>query len=158
MVIASPELGVSARPGGYSQPVVQTLINEGSLPFARVEIGATSWSVDSAGGATSAPLAPAPPPQSPAPALGPNEGRLSGILTAVLLAALPAGATEVSEQGAAGPYSPVANGTAVAAAEGLETGDMTLWFRLNLTPYPDLQAGTTLVQSVTYQAECALPP
>ena len=156
MVIASPELGVSARPGGYSQPVVQTLINEGSLPFARVEIGATSWSVDSAGGAPSAPLAPAPP--EPAPALGPNEGRLSGILTAVLLAALPAGATEVSEQGAAGPYSPVANGTAVAAAQGLETGDMMLWFRLNLTPYPNLQDGTTLVQSVTYQAECAPPP
>ena len=160
MVVASPDLGVSARPGGYSQPVGQTLINSGSLPFARVEIGATPWSVDSAGGAPSAPPAPAaPPPEPPSPALGPNEGRLSGILTAVLVAALPAGATEVSEQGgAAGGWEPVVNGTTAVAA-GLEGGDEApLWFRLNLTPYEDLQAGTTLVQSVTYQAECALPP
>ena len=155
MVVASPDLGVSASPGGYSQPVGQTLINSGSLPFARVEIGATPWSVDSAGGAPSAPPAaaapPPPEPAPPAPALGPNEGRLSGILTAVLVAALPAGATEVSEQaGAAGGWAPVANGTTAVAA-GLEGGDEApLWFRLNLTPYSNLEAGTTLVQRVTY--------
>ncbi len=158
MVVGSSDLSVSASPGGYSQPVGQTLINSGPLPFARVEVGATPWSVDSAGGAPSAPPAAAAPPPDP-PALGPNEGRLSGILTAVLVAALPAGATEVSEQvGAAGGWAPVANGTTAVAA-GLEGGDEApLWFRLNLTPYPNLEAGTTLVQRVTYQAECAAPP
>ena len=159
LVVDSSDLSVSASPGGYSQPVGQTLINSGSLPFARVEVGATPWSVDRVGGAQSPPPAAAAPPPPEPPALGPNEGRLSGILTAVLVAALPAGATEVSEQGgAAGGWAPVANGT-TAVAEGLTGGDEApLWFRLNLTPYPNLETGTTLVQRVTYQAECAPPP
>ena len=162
MAVVSSGLSVSMSPGEYSQPVGQTLINSGSLPFARVEIGATPWSVDRVGGALSAPPAAVPPPPEPAPpapALGPNEGRLSGILTALLVATLPAGATEVSEQvGAAGGWEPVANGTTAVAA-GLEGGDEApLWFRLNLTPYPNLEAGTTLVQRVTYQAECAPLP
>ena len=157
MVVGSSDLSVSASPGEYSQPVGQTLINSGSLPFARVEIGATPWSVANAGGAPPPPPI-APPHPPPAPALGPNEGRLSGVLTARLVAALPAGATEVSEQGAGAGWVAVANGTTAVAA-GLAGGDEApLWFRLNLTPYPNLEAGTTLVQYVTYQAECAPPP
>ncbi len=70
---------------------------------------------------------------------------------------LPASATEVREDRDAVDYVPLADGTAVA--DGLGGGDEApLWFRLNLTPYEDLQGGTTLDQRVTYQAECALSP
>ena len=57
--------------------------------------------------------------------------------------------------GAAADYVPLADGTAVAG--GLGGGqEAPLWFRLNLSPYGGVQAGT-LVQTVTYQAECGAP-
>ena len=69
---------------------------------------------------------------------------------------LPASATEVRADGGAADYVPLADGTAVA--DGLGGGqEAPLWFRLNLTPYTDLQGKTTLVQYVTYQAVCSAP-
>ena len=151
VVVGSPDLAMNVGPGDYSQPVSQVLINEGSLPVARVAIGATPWAVHSP------PVAAPAPAQAPVP--GPAGRSPSSVLMANLVVSLPASATEVSEQGAGAGWAPVANGTNVAAAEGLKGGgEAGLWFRLNLTPYPNLQDGTTLVQYVTYQAECALPP
>ena len=148
--VGSPDLAVSVVPGEYSQPVRQTVVNSGSLPFKQVELGATPWLVNPPAGAG------AGPPVAPAP--GPAAGALSSLLLANLVVLLPAGATEVSERAADGGYAPVANGTTAVAAD-LEGGDEApLWFRLNLTPYPNLQGGTTLVQSVVYQAECSPPP
>ena len=71
-------------------------------------------------------------------------------------AGLPASATEVSEEGPDDGYGAVAaQGTAVA--HGLGGGqEAPLWFRLNLVPHGDLQGGT-LVQNVTYSAQCGMP-
>ena len=48
--IGAADLGVSMAPGKYSAPVHQTIINQGSLPFERVGLDATPWSVVPGGG------------------------------------------------------------------------------------------------------------
>ena len=113
--VGTPDLAVSAQPGGLSAPVLQTLINSGSAPFVHVDLAATPWRVG-----------------------------------------LPASATEVSEAGPGGGYGPLAE-RSVPVAGGLGGGDAApLWFRLNLAPYGGVQGGT-MVQHVTYQAQCAMP-
>ena len=71
-------------------------------------------------------------------------------------APLPASATEVSTAAAGGPYTALANGTAVAHDREGGDGKSPLWFMLNLTSYGDVRGGT-LVQEVTYQATCRVP-
>ena len=74
-------------------------------------------------------------------------------------AEFPASATEVSTAGPDAGYSALAGGPAVAVARGLEGGDAApLWFRLNLSSHADAPPGVTVVQHVTYAAECAPPP
>ena len=126
--LGMPNLDVGARPGEHSPPVQQTVINSGSAQFARVDLAATSWRAG--------------------PDAGPSQGPDAA-------APLPASATEVGTAGAGGPYTALANGTGVAhwLAGGQEA---PLWFRLNLTPYGDMQGGT-LVQEITYQATCNVP-
>ena len=47
----------------------------------------------------------------------------------------------------------------MVAARVLDGGTAApLWFRLNLAPYGDAPPGVTVVQYVTYAAECAPPP
>ena len=41
--LGAPDLGMSARPGGRSEPAQQTVINSGSAPFARVDLAASAW-------------------------------------------------------------------------------------------------------------------
>ena len=97
---------------------------------------------------------------APAPQTVINSG--SAPFTRVDLAAtpwgagLPASATEVSKEGPDDGYGAVAaQGTAVA--HGLGGGqEAPLWFRLNLVPHGGLQGGT-LVQNVTYNAQCGTP-
>ena len=126
--VGMPSPDVSAAPGERSPPVQQSLINSGSLPLARVELGATPWSVEG----------------------GDGGGMSSGDSIS-----LPPSASEVSEEGAGAGYAAVGNGTAVA--RGLGGGDVApLWFRVNLAPYGGVQDGT-LVQHITYQAECSPP-
>ena len=158
--IAEPALDMSVRPGEYSDPVEQVVINSGTLPLARVEIKATPWH-DGSGPPTPPPLPGVPPPYS-----GPTEGRTAGAFTAYMIASLPASVTEVREGGdrivdgafVAGEYEALADGgSGTAVLEGLEPSTaVDLLFRLNLTPYDGLLAGA-LVQSVTYQAECVQP-
>ena len=76
-------------------------------------------------------------------------------------APLPASATEVSMTAACGPYTALANGTAVAhdregGGGGGGGGESPLWFMLNLTSHGDMRGGM-LVQEVTYQATCRVP-
>ena len=73
-------------------------------------------------------------------------------------AELPASATELSVGGPAGSYSALAGGPATLVARGLEGGDAApLWFRINLAGHAGAPAGVTVVQHVTYAAECAPP-
>ena len=58
--LGAPDLGMSARPGEQSAPVLQTVINSGSAPFARVDLAATAWNAGPPQGAD----APAPLPAS----------------------------------------------------------------------------------------------
>ena len=152
VAIGMPGLVTSVRPGGYSAPVRQEVINSGSAPFASVELAATPWLDGPDAGPSPSSQTPAPP----APVLGTTTGRASTVLTASLVWSLPASVTEVSSAGAGGPYGALANGATVAG--GLGGGDSSpLWFRLNLAPYADAQGGGTLVQEVTYQAMCRVP-
>ena len=74
-------------------------------------------------------------------------------------AEFPASATEWSVAGPADGYSALAGGPAVVVARGLGGGDEApLWFRLNLAPHGDAPSGVTVVQHITYAAECAPPP
>ena len=152
-------LDMSARPGEYSEPVHQYVQNGGTLPFAQVEINATPWH-DGSGPPSSPPLPGVPPAYS-----GPTEGRTAGVFTMYMIASLPAGVTEVLE----GPrfvdralvaggdeYVPLVDGKAVVFRDLDAQSEVELWFRLNLTPYDGLLAGT-LTQSITYQAECVPP-
>ena len=150
--LGRPSLDVGeAALGGYSDPAEQTLLNTGSAPFARVGIEASPWRFGP-GGDT---LPGAGYPSLPAPASGGAEGRASSALVARVAASVPAGATEVGEDGRGGAY--VAVGGDAAVARGLGGGDAApLWFRLNLTPYDAMQGGA-VSQSMTYNAECALP-
>ena len=118
------------RPGEYSAPVRQDVRNSGSLTLAAVEIAATPWRAAAAGGGDAAPVD------------------------------IPASATEWSAAGpAADDYSALADGPAAVVARGLEGGDAApLWFRINLAPHGGAPAGVTVVQHVTYAAECAPPP
>ena len=69
---------------------------------------------------------------------------------------LPASVTEVSMSGPGGGYTALAE-QGIPVARGLGGGEVApLWFRLNLTPYGEAQAGT-LVQTVTYEAVCSTP-
>ena len=149
--VGDPDLRVSARPGGHSAPARQVVTNSGSAPFASVDLAATTWQADSDGTLRAA-TAPPPPP---APVAGTNTGSVAGVNTATLVWSLPASATELSTAGAGGAYVPLAEGMAVAG--GLGGGETTpLWFRINLAPYGEVQAGA-LVQTVTYQAVCSAP-
>ena len=150
--LGRPSLDVGdAAPGGHSEPAEQTLLNTGSAPFARVGIEASPWRFGPGGDS----LPGAGPPSLPAPVSGEAEGRASSALVARVVASLPAAATEVGEDGRGGAY--VAVGGDAAVARGLGGGDAaSLWFRLNLTPYDAMQGGA-VSQSMTYNAECALP-
>ncbi len=140
-----------ARPGEYSAPAPQTILNTGSAMFANVGIEATRWTAGP--DVVSAPDAGAP--SLPPPAAGAGNGTASSAIVARVDTSLPAGLTEVSEAGAAAGYAAVGEGTAVAA--GLGGGDVkNLWFKLNLTPYDAAQGGT-ITQSVTYSAQCTEP-
>ena len=55
--LAAPDLDVSVRPGDYSQPVRQTVLNSGNLTFAGVDLSATPWRA--VGGAPAAAVLPA---------------------------------------------------------------------------------------------------
>ena len=148
--LGSANLDLRATAGGYSDPVRQALRNTGSLALEHVELGATTWK-------DIGPLpAPAPAPSIPPPVVGTDTGRASAVLTAVLVAGLPASVTELSTDArGAAPYAPLANGTAVA--RGLEGGaEEPIWFRMNLSDRGDMQGGT-FVQTITYQAQCAQP-
>ena len=69
---------------------------------------------------------------------------------------LPASVTEVSMSGPGGGYTALAE-QGIPVARGLGGGEVApLWFRLNLAPYGEAQAGT-LVQTVTYEAVCSAP-
>ena len=114
--LGMPDLAVSARPGGRSEPARQALVNSGSAAFAHVNLTATPWRSD-----------------------------------------LPASATEVSEAGPGGGYVALEQGMPVARGLGGGQG-APLWFSLNLAPHADLRGGATVVQHVTYAAECAPPP
>ena len=148
--LGSANLDLRATAGGYSDPVRQALRNTGSLALEHVELGATTWK-------DVGPLpAPAPTPSLPPPVVGTDTGRASAVLTAVLVAGLPASVTELSTDArGAAPYAPLANGTAVA--HDLEGGaEEPIWFRMNLSDRGDMQGGT-FVQTITYQAQCASP-
>ena len=148
--LGTPDLTVDARPGEYSPSVRQDLINSGSTPFVRVDLDASPWRVVSTAAAGPAGDG---APFLPAPAPGAGEGRASSALVARLDTSLPAAVSEVSTAGAGGEYAALANGTAVAG--GLEGGGVEpLWFRLNLTPYGEVQ-GSAFVQYVTYLAQCS---
>ena len=151
VAIGMPDLGMSARAGERSAPVRQEVINSGSAPFDNVGLMATPWLA--AQGAGPLPSGPAPAP--PAPVFGTASARMSTVLTASLVWSLPASVTEISTAAAGGPYTALADETAVA--RGLGGGDSSpLWFRLNLSSHGDAQGGT-LVQEVTYQATCRVP-
>ena len=127
--VGAADLAMRAAPGEYSEPVRQVVYNRGSLPLAGVDIVATPWHAG-LGGGSQAGVDPPPPRR------------------------LPAGITEVSGGGAAGGYMAVAEGAAVA--RGLAGGDMApLLFRLNLSAHGDARG--TMVQNLTYQAECITP-
>ena len=148
--LGSANLDLRATAGGYSDPVRQALRNTGSLALEHVELRATTWK-------DVGPLpAPAPAPSLPPPVVGTDMGRASAVLTAVLVAGLPASVTELSTDArGAAPYAPLANGTAVA--HGLEGGaEEPIWFRMNLSDRAGMQGGT-FVQTITYQAQCAQP-
>ena len=150
--LGMPALGVSVRPGEYSEAVRQVIVNSGSAPFEGVGLAATPWVAGQGGGP--APAA-APPAAPPAPVVGTDAARISHVLTATLVESLPASVTEVSTAGVGGAYVPLAAGASVAA--GLGGGaELPLWLRLNLTPYGDVRAAE-LVQVVTYQATCRMP-
>ena len=150
--IGMQNIGVSVRPGEYSEAVRQVVVNSGSLRFAGVELAATPWIMNQS---AAGPPAADPPPAPPAPVFGTDTGRTASVNTATLVVSLPASATEVSTDAAGGAYRPLAAGMSVAG--GLEGGaELPLWFRLNLSPHDGLRAGT-LVQTVTYQAACSAP-
>ena len=66
---------------------------------------------------------------------------------------LSASLAEISMDGPREAYEPLAEGTAVSS--GLfPGGEDRIWFRVNLSEYPELP-GSSLVQYVTYTAECA---
>lgn len=149
--IDMPDLAISARPGEYSAPVRQVVRNSGNLTIAALELAATPW-LASMDGRQTPPPSPLPPP----PVSGASAGRAATILTATLVGALPASATEVGTAGVGGAYAPLADGLIVD--NWLGGGDSgPLWFRLNLTPYGDIRAGAEFVQNVTYVAQCSLP-
>ena len=118
-------------PGGASPAVKQTISNTGSQGLAGVEIIASPWYIDPAGN---------PPYGTDAPSLPPS-------------------LTELSSAGPSpGAFAALlANGTASSPlAAGLEPdGESSLWLRVNLDGRPG--QGETLVQHVTYVAECAAP-
>ena len=152
VAIGMQNIGVNARPGEYSAPVRQVVVNSGSLRFAGVELAATPWIMNQS---AAGPPAAYPPPAPPAPVFGTDTGRTASVNTATLVSSLPASATEVSTEAAGGAYRPLTAGMSVAG--GLEGGaELPLWFRLNLSPHDGLRAGT-LVQTVTYQAACSAP-
>ena len=149
--LGMPALGVSVRPGEYSEAVRQVIVNSGSAPFEGVGLAATPWVAGQGGG-------PAPAAVPPAPVVGTDAARISHVLTATLVESLPASVTEVGTAGVGGAYVPLVEGASVAA--GLGGGaELPLWFRLNLTSYGDVRAAE-LVQTVTYQATCRMsaPP
>ena len=131
--VGTADLDMRATPGGYSEPVRQEISNRGTLSFERVDLMATPWHVENGGGSRAG----AEP---------------------LLLAAPPAGVTEVLDMDAGGGvdgYASVVERTAVA--RGLGGGDIApLLFRLNLTAYGGLQGGA-MAQNVTYQATCGPP-
>ena len=128
--LGAENLAAQARPGGYSGAAEQAVVNTGSQPFARVDLDATPWRISPASGA-----------------LGPNA-----------TSSLPAGATLVSAAGSDAGFAPLpAAGGGAAVAEGLGGGlERPLWFVLNLTGHAQVE-GASLVQQVSYTAECAGP-
>ena len=126
MRLGSESLAAPARPGDYSDAAEQAVINSGSLPFVRVDLEATPWSVT--------PLPGAPVQNATSP--------------------LPANSTLMSTAGSDAGFAPLPAGGASVARNlggGLEA---PLWFMLNLTGHPQVE-GAELAQRVTYTAECA---
>ena len=133
--LADASLAVSAAPGKASQPVRQTITNTGSLVVKSVEIDATRWFFDPTGN---------PPYAADAASLPPTITELSATGSA------PGTFRALSADGTAPP------GVAPLAA-GLQPGDNnSLWLRINLDGRPEQDV--TLVQNISYVAECAAPP
>ena len=126
MRLGSESLAAPARPGDYSDAAEQAVINSGSLPFVRVDLEATPWSV------TPLPGAPVQNATSPLPA---NSTLMSTVGSDAGFAPLPAGGASVARNLGGGLEAP-------------------LWFMLNLTGHAQVE-GAELAQSVTYTAECA---
>ncbi len=127
MRLGSERLAAQARPGDYSDAAEQAVVNLGSLPFARVELDATPWSVT-------------PLPGAP-------------VLNATL-SQIPANATLLSAAGSDAGFAPLPAGGASVARNlggGLEA---PLWFMLNLTGHAQVDEAE-LAQRVEYTAECA---
>ena len=125
-------------PGGASPEAMQVITNTGSLGIRAVEINATPWYVDPVGGR----------PYSAGHATLPSS--LTEMSTAVdaprsFVALLEGGTPSLVALGA-GPL-----------AAGLAPDDSSrLWFRINMAGMSGPQGGT-LVQHVTYVAECVAP-
>ena len=129
--LGDASLSLDVSPGGASDPARQTIRNEGSQSLAGVEISASPWYLDPAGD---------PPYGADVPSLPPSLTELS------------------AEYPPRGEFAALlADGTAPSPlAAGLEPGgESGLWFRINLDGRPE--QGGTLVQYVTYVAECVPP-
>ena len=129
--LGDASLSLDVSPGGASDPARQAIRNEGSQSLAGVEISASPWYLDPAGDPPyGADVRSLPPSLTELSAGDPPRGEFAALL---------------------------ADGTAPSPlAAGLEPGgESGLWLRINLDGRPE-QAGT-LVQHVTYVAECAPP-
>ena len=131
--IGGMSLDMVVSHGGVSAPVMQTVNNTGSLSFTGISIDATPWYIDPAG---------APPYGADHPALPPSLTELS------VEGPDPRTFAALSADGTA--PAPLAAGLAPDAG-------IRLWFRINLDGSAGQGSGT-LVQHVTYVAECAAPP
>ena len=113
--------------------------NTGSLDLAGVAINATPWYVDPVG----------------APPYGAGHAALPPTLTELSTAGpapAPRSFVALSADGTAPPP-----GAAPLAAGLPPDGDRSLWFRINLDGRPGPDGAATLVQFMTYVAECASP-
>ena len=129
--LGDASLSLDVSPGDASDPARQTIRNEGSQGLAGVEISASPWYLDPAGDPPyGADVRSLPPSLTELSATGPPSDQFAALL---------------------------ADGTAPSPlAAGLGPGgESGLWLRINLDGRPE-QAGT-LVQHVTYVAECAPP-
>ena len=132
-------LHMRVAPGAASPAAMQVITNTGSLGIRAVEINATPWYVDPVGDR----------PYSTGHATLPSS--LTELSTAV---DAPRSFVALSEGGT----PPSAALGAAPLAAGLAPDDSSrLWFRINMAGLSWPQQGGTLVQHVTYMAECIAP-